>query len=62
MRNVPGVVEVNSIGGYEKQYHVTPDRNGSLVMDWVSASDGRADAATMRMSAPVTSSGTANNI
>ena len=25
LRNVPGVVEVNSIGGYEKQYHVTPD-------------------------------------
>ena len=24
LRNVPGVVEVNSIGGYEKQYHVTP--------------------------------------
>ncbi len=25
MRTVPGVTEVNSIGGYEKQYHVTPD-------------------------------------
>ena len=25
LRNVPGVVEVNSIGGYEKQFHVTPD-------------------------------------
>ena len=25
LRNVPGVVEVNSIGGFEKQYHVTPD-------------------------------------
>lgn len=25
LRTVPGVVEVNSIGGYEKQYHVTPD-------------------------------------
>lgn len=24
LRNVPGVVEVNSIGGFEKQYHVTP--------------------------------------
>ncbi len=24
LRNVPGVVEVNSIGGYEKQYHITP--------------------------------------
>ena len=25
LRTVPGVVEVNSIGGYEKQYHVLPD-------------------------------------
>lgn len=24
LRNIPGVVEVNTIGGYEKQYHVTP--------------------------------------
>ena len=24
LRNVTGVVEVNSIGGYEKQYHITP--------------------------------------
>lgn len=25
LRTVPGVTEVNSIGGYKKQYHVTPD-------------------------------------
>lgn len=25
LRNVPGVVEVNTIGGYEKQFHVLPD-------------------------------------
>ena len=25
LRTVPGVVEVNSIGGFEKQYHVLPD-------------------------------------
>lgn len=25
VRTVPGVTEVNSIGGYERQYHVTPD-------------------------------------
>ncbi|HSD11428.1 MAG TPA: CusA/CzcA family heavy metal efflux RND transporter, partial [Candidatus Binatia bacterium] len=24
LRNVPGVIDVNSIGGYAKQYHVTP--------------------------------------
>ena len=27
LRNIPGVTEVNSIGGYEQQYHVTPDPN-----------------------------------
>jgi len=25
LRNVPGVTEVNSVGGYRKEYHVTPD-------------------------------------
>ena len=25
LRNVPGVAEINSIGGYAKEYHVTPD-------------------------------------
>ncbi len=25
LRNVPGVIEVNTIGGFEKQFHVTPD-------------------------------------
>jgi len=25
LRTIPGVTEVNTIGGYEKQYHVTPD-------------------------------------
>ena len=25
LRNVPGVTDVNTIGGYRKQYHVTPD-------------------------------------
>ncbi|GGC62811.1 CusA/CzcA family heavy metal efflux RND transporter [Undibacterium terreum] len=25
LRNVPGVTEINSIGGYTKEYHVTPD-------------------------------------
>src|SRR5213596_765923 len=26
LRNVPGVIEINSIGGYEKQYDITPLR------------------------------------
>ncbi|HXI11130.1 MAG TPA: CusA/CzcA family heavy metal efflux RND transporter [Thermoanaerobaculia bacterium] len=27
LRNIPGVADVNSIGGYVKQFHVTPDPN-----------------------------------
>ena len=27
LRNVPGVTEINSIGGFEKEYHVAPDPN-----------------------------------
>src|SRR3546814_5652712 len=25
LRTIPGVAEVNTVGGYERQYHVTPD-------------------------------------
>ena len=30
LRTAPGVTEVNSIGGYEKQFHVTPDPAGLM--------------------------------
>jgi cobalt-zinc-cadmium resistance protein CzcA len=33
LRQVPGVVEVNTIGGYEKQFHVTPDPARLLAFD-----------------------------
>ena len=33
LRQVPGVNEVNSIGGYEKQFHVTPDPQRLLAYD-----------------------------
>ncbi len=33
LRNTPGVIEVNSIGGYEKQFHVTPDPNKLVTFD-----------------------------
>lgn len=32
LRTVPGVVEVNSIGGYEKQFHVTPIQEKLLAL------------------------------
>ena len=28
LRNVPGVIEVNTIGGFERQFHVLPDPGG----------------------------------
>ena len=33
LATVPGVVEVNAIGGYTKQYHVTPDPQKLLAFD-----------------------------
>jgi cobalt-zinc-cadmium resistance protein CzcA len=33
LRNLPGVVEVNTIGGHVKQYHVTPHPNKLLAYD-----------------------------
>jgi cobalt-zinc-cadmium resistance protein CzcA len=33
MRGVPGVAEVNTIGGYERQYHVTPNPSALAALD-----------------------------
>ena len=33
LRNVPGVVEVNTIGGFEKQYHVAPNPEKLIAYD-----------------------------
>ncbi len=33
LRNVPGVVEVNTIGGYQKEFHVTPDPKLMITYD-----------------------------
>ena len=33
LRNVPGVVEVNTIGGFQKEFHVTPDPDKMLSYD-----------------------------
>ncbi len=38
MRTIPGVAEVNSIGGYARQYHVTPDA-GRLAAIGISLTD-----------------------
>ena len=38
MRNVPGVAEVNTVGGYTKQYHVTPNPEQLAALD-ISLSD-----------------------
>jgi cobalt-zinc-cadmium resistance protein CzcA len=33
LRLVPGVTEINTIGGYEKEFHITPDPSGLLAYD-----------------------------
>ena len=38
MRNVPGVAEVNTVGGYTKQYHVTPNAEQLAALE-ISLSD-----------------------
>ena len=56
LRNVPGVTEVNTIGGYVKQFHVTPDP-AKLVAYGLTLPrrDGGAREATTPTSAPATS-------
>jgi cobalt-zinc-cadmium resistance protein CzcA len=34
LRNVPGVTEVNTIGGYERQIHITPDPAALVALDF----------------------------
>ena len=34
LRNVPGVTEVNTIGGYERQIHITPDLAALVALDF----------------------------
>ena len=33
LRNLPGVIEVNTLGGFEKQFHVTPDPQKLIAYD-----------------------------
>ncbi|WDT78613.1 MAG: efflux RND transporter permease subunit [Candidatus Manganitrophus sp.] len=62
LRNVPGVTEVNTIGGYAKQFQVTPQPARllayGLAFHDVLAALGRATTPT---SAPATSSATASS-
>ena len=60
LRNMPGVTEVNTIGGYERQIHITPDPARLLAYGFTLRRRGRgAVATTTRTSAPATSSATA---
>jgi len=62
LRNVPGVVEVNTIGGYEKQYHVAPDPQKLMPTTSASVMSCPRFRATTRTWARATSSGMASNI
>jgi Cu/Ag efflux pump CusA len=62
LKSIPGVVEVNSIGGFEKQYHVTPHPD-RLVAFKLTFRDRLVHwRKTMPTSVLVTSKGTVNNI
>ena len=63
LRTVPGVNEVNTVGGFEKQFHVLPDP--AQLMAYKLELSRRHDGAGRQqraMSAPATSSATASNI
>ena len=61
-RNVPGVTEVNTIGGYERQYHVTPRPDALLALRPDAGGRGRQRwSATTPTSAPATSSAAASS-
>ena len=60
LRNAQGVTEVNTIGGFARQIHVTPDPAQLRRLRLHAARrGGRASRATTRTSAPATSSATA---
>ena len=62
LRNTPGVTEVNTIGGYVRQIHVTPDPARLLAYGFTLRRCRRCDRrATTRTSARATSSATASS-
>ena len=63
LRNVPGVTEVNTIGGFVKQFHVTPDPSSSSRYGLeLPRRPRRRSRTTTPTSAPATSSATASSI
>ena len=61
LAQVPGVIEANSIGGYDKQYHVTPYPKSCSSWASVLRMLLRHCRTTMPIVAPVTSSAMANS-
>ena len=59
LAQVKGVIEVNSIGGYNKQYHVMP-APAKLLIYKVREDDGRCKR-IMTIAVPATSNATVNN-
>jgi cobalt-zinc-cadmium resistance protein CzcA len=57
LRNVPGVTEINSIGGYAKEYQVAPDPEKLAAYGMTCRTWSRRWSATTPTSAPATSSG-----
>lgn len=62
LRTVPGVVEVNAIGGYERQIHVVPDPYRLTSFNLSFADVAKALETTTSIRARAISSGTESNI
>ena len=61
LRNVKGVAEINTIGGYAKQFLIAPDPKKLAAYKLTLGDLQNASCATTRTSAPATSSGAASS-
>ncbi len=60
LRNLEGVTEVNTIGGFVRQFHITPDPAKLLAKTWISATCSTQSRATTTTSAQAISSAPAS--
>ena len=61
LRNTPGVTEVNTIGGFERQIHITPDTARLVALGFTLHDASLRSRPTTRTWVPATSSATASS-